>query len=63
MRVEGTVGNRPDHDVPQDGDPREKDSGNEAPELPPDEPAPAPIEEPPDAGDDGPYVVQPEIGG
>ena len=39
-------------------DPEDPDRDDEAPELPPDEPSPAPIEEPPpQTGDKGPYVV------
>jgi general stress protein YciG len=53
-------GNEPGH---HDDDPHDQDRDDEAPELPPDEPSPAPIEEPPQTGEKGPYVVNRQLEG
>jgi len=49
---------RKDRDEEPDRPERDRDD-NEAPEIPPSEPVPVPVEEPPDApGQRGPYVVE-----
>ena len=50
----------PRKDREEEPDRPERDSDDdEAPEIPPTEPAPVPVEEPPDApGQRGPYVVE-----
>jgi hypothetical protein len=60
MRRERGAGGQPVEVAPHTPEPgsEDPDQAGEAPETPPDEPAPTPIEDPPAEPDTSPYVVR-----